>query len=132
MEVLTPLLNAQPTFERTLKAWSKDPCLWVRRAAIVTLVPDARHGQRLDLVYRLAREHFPDTEDLMHKAVGWLLREAGKTDMKRLRAFLVQHGPAIPRTSLRYAIERFPASARQKILQQTRPVGSTPKVRARG
>jgi 3-methyladenine DNA glycosylase AlkD len=132
MEVLTPLLNVQPAFERTLKAWSEDSCLWVRRAAVVTLVPDARHGQRLDLAYRLAREHFPDAEDLMHKAVGWLLREAGKTDMERLRAFLIQHGPAIPRTSLRYAIERFPVLERSKILEQTRPVGSSPKKRARG
>jgi 3-methyladenine DNA glycosylase AlkD len=54
--------------------------------------------------------------------VGWLLREAGKTDMERLRRFLLQHGPAIPRTSLRYASERFPAKERAVLLQKTRGV----------
>jgi 3-methyladenine DNA glycosylase AlkD len=56
----------------------------------------------------------------MHKATGWLLREAGKTDPARLKRFLLQHGPAIPRTALRYAIERFPAAARAELLQTTR------------
>ena len=56
----------------------------------------------------------------MHKALGWLLREAGKTDMKRLRQFLLKHGPTIPRTTLRYAIERFPTKDRAKLLQKTR------------
>ena len=58
----------------------------------------------------------------MHKALGWLLREAGKTDMKRLRQFLLKHGPTIPRTTLRYAIERFPAKERAELLQKTRPL----------
>ena len=107
--------------EDTLSAWSRADCLWLRRAALVTLVPFARHGERLDLAYRLAREHFPDSEDLMHKATGWLLREAGKTDMPRLKKFLLRHGPTIPRTALRYAIERFPAAEKAGLMRATRP-----------
>ncbi len=118
-EVLSPLLEQHPAVEATLRQWSGERLLWVRRAALVTLVPFARRGRHLDLAYALARDHFDDLEDLMHKATGWLLREAGKTDMPRLRAFLLEHGPAIPRTALRYAIERFPAAERARLLKLT-------------
>jgi len=119
--VLSPLLQEHPGVEKTLRQWSGARGLWVRRAAVVTLVPFARHGRLLDTAYELAREHFADPEDLMHKAVGWLLREAGKTDPPRLREYLCRHGPAIPRTTLRYAIERFPAPQRRQLLERTRP-----------
>ena len=122
--VLSPLLEKYPEVgannHSPLQVWSKDKCLWVRRAALVTLVPFARRGQRLDLAYRLARDRFADREDLMHKAVGWLLREAGRTDPKRLRRFLLRHGPSIPRMSLRYAIEHFPARSRAEVMSDTR------------
>jgi 3-methyladenine DNA glycosylase AlkD len=118
--VLSPLLERHPAVERTLVRWSGAKLLWPRRAALVTLVPFARSGRCLELAYWLAQEHFGDPEDLMHKATGWLLREAGKTDPARLKRFLLQHGPAIPRTALRYAIERFPAAARAELLQATR------------
>ena len=61
-----------------------------------------------------------DREDLAHKAVGWLLREAGRTDRARLERYLLAHGPAIPRTSLRYAIEHFPPRERRRLLEATR------------
>ena len=56
----------------------------------------------------------------MHKAVGWLLRDAGDADQKRLRAFLLEHGPAIPRTAVRYALEHFPEPERKRLLARTR------------
>jgi 3-methyladenine DNA glycosylase AlkD len=118
--VLSPLLEKHPEVERTLRAWSGDDCLWVRRAAIVTLVPFARHGRYIDLAYRLAQERLGDPEPLMHKAIGWLLREAGRTDAKRLREFLLRQGSAIPRVSLRYAIEHFPARDRAEVMGATR------------
>ncbi len=121
--VLSPLFDRHPEVEHTLAVWSRAKSLWVRRAALVTLVPFARRGQRLDLVYRLAREHLADPEDLLHKALGWVLREAGKRDPPRLRRFLLRHGPAIPRTTLRYAIERFAPAERAELLQTTRQPG---------
>ncbi|HOW66784.1 MAG TPA: DNA alkylation repair protein [Candidatus Paceibacterota bacterium] len=118
--VLSPLLEQHPSVEATLRRWSQNRVLWVRRASLVTLVPFARRGRLLDLAYELAQEHFVDPEDLMHKATGWLLREAGKTNSQRLRDFLLKHGPAIPRTALRYAIERFPGPVRNQLLTATR------------
>jgi 3-methyladenine DNA glycosylase AlkD len=122
--VLSPLLKQHPEGVRILRRWTRSRCMWMRRASVVTLVPFARHGEQLDLAYELAEALLGQKEDLMHKAVGWLLREAGKTNPQRLKEFLLLHGPAIPRTSLRYAIERFPAEERQRLLLQTR--NSTP------
>lgn len=60
-----------------------------------------------------------DRHDLIHKAVGWMLREAEKRDPQAVRTFLIAHGAAMPRTMLRYAIERFPEEERQRYLQGT-------------
>src|SRR5258708_7917079 len=74
----------------------------------------------LDVVYDIARSLHADKEDLIQKAVGWTLREAGKTDSVRLERYLRANGPAIPRTTLRYAIERFPETRRKTLLKETR------------
>ena len=86
--------------------------MWVRRASVVGLIPRARRGESLDLVYDIAGRLHGDQEDLIQKAVGWTLREAGKTDLPRLERYLRANGAAIPRTTLRYAIERFPSRRR--------------------
>ena len=79
-----------------------------------------QRGSHLDTAYDVATRLFDDQEDLMHKAVGWMLREAGKKDMSRLERFLRDEGPRMPRTTVRYAIERFPAEKRKALLEATR------------
>jgi 3-methyladenine DNA glycosylase AlkD len=118
--VVSPLLERFPELVNELTGWSTSSNLWVRRMSIVPLVPFARHGTYLDESYRTVAALLGDREDLMHKAMGWLLREAGKTDAARLEAFLMRHGAAVPRTTLRYAIERFPAERRAALLEATR------------
>lgn len=118
--LIGPLLVANPELAPRLRTWTRDSNLWVRRAAAVGLVALARRGEALDLAYDVASRLHGDGEDLIQKAVGWLLREAGKTDMARLERYLRSRGPGIPRTSLRYAIERFPAARRRALLQATR------------
>jgi 3-methyladenine DNA glycosylase AlkD len=71
-------------------------------------------------VYQVAQRLHADREDLIQKAVGWTLREAGKTDMPRLERYLRANAAGIPRTTLRYAIERFPAAKRARLLKETR------------
>jgi len=119
-QLIGPLIVAHPPLGLRLRAWSRDPNLWVRRASIVGLIPCARRGESLDLVYEIARRLHPHGEDLVHKAVGWTLREAGKADMARLERYLRANGPSIPRTTLRYAIERFPPAKRAALLKETR------------
>lgn len=117
--VVTPCLVAEPSLVSAVQAWGRRRSLWLRRASLVALVPLARKGAMLDDAYGGVRGALAAPEDLMHKAAGWLLREAGRTDMKRLEEFLLEHGPAIPRTTVRYAIERFPERRRKQLLVAT-------------
>ncbi len=118
--LIGPLLESRPELASRLLHWTRDPVLWVRRAAAIGLVSLARHGQQLDLAYEVAGRLHAHQEDLLEKAAGWLLREAGKADARRLERYLLAKGPKIPRTTVRYAIERFPPSRRRMLLRATR------------
>src|SRR5262245_10896051 len=82
--LIGPLLAGHPQLAEQMRVWTRARSLWVRRAAAVSLTGFARKGKSLDLVYAVAVALHPDSEDLIQKAVGWLLREAGKTDERRL------------------------------------------------
>jgi len=118
--LIGPLLVQHPELAVQMRSWSGHRNMWVRRASMVGLIALARRGEQLVLVYDIARRLHADEEDLIQKAVGWTLREAGKTDMPRLERYLRAHGAAIPRTTLRYAIERFPEAKRKTLLAATR------------
>jgi 3-methyladenine DNA glycosylase AlkD len=93
--------------------------LWDRRIAVLATFAFIRAGDfstTLELAARLLR----DRHDLMHKAVGWMLREVGKRDGAALREFLAAHAPEMPRTMLRYAIERLEPAERARWLAMRR------------
>ena len=96
-------------------AASKD--LWERRIAIVSTFHTIRQGRSADTLH-ISKLLLKDKEDLIHKAVGWMLREVGKhCSVRELETFLKKHGPRMPRTALRYAIERFPEPKRRMYLK---------------
>ncbi|GAB6905231.1 putative DNA alkylation repair enzyme (modular protein) [Desulfosarcina cetonica] len=94
---------------------ARSTSLWERRIAIVATFQFIRAGE-IGETLQLAERLLADRADLIHKAVGWMLREAGKRNEKALVAFLETHAPEMPRTMLRYAIERLPEPRRQAFL----------------
>ena len=72
------------------------------------------------MTYYLAGKFIHHPHELIHKATGWMLREAGKRDINRLRKYIEDYGQEMPRTMLRYAIEKFPKEERKIILETTR------------
>jgi 3-methyladenine DNA glycosylase AlkD len=118
--IVTTLIDQFEPLAASVESWDRSPNLWVRRSSAVAFVYLARKGRHLDRAYRIATVLEPDTHDLIHKGCGWLLRECGKADAKRLEEHLLKHGSAIPRTTVRYAIERFSAAKRRHILAATR------------
>jgi 3-methyladenine DNA glycosylase AlkD len=103
--------NKDPLFSL---ARSED--LWERRIAIMATFYFIRN-ERYEETLKIAKTLLDDKEDLIHKAVGWMLREVGKKDMATEETFLKQHYKEMPRTMLRYAIEKFPEPKRQKYLK---------------
>ena len=95
----------------------KSKNMWERRIAILATFAFIREGQFED-VFRISEILLGDREDLIHKAVGWMLREAGKRDQKAEEIFLQKHHSKMPRTMLRYAIERFGEKRRQTYLKR--------------
>lgn len=101
-----------------LQELARSTLLWERRIAMVATLHLIRRG-RYAPTLALARRFCGDSADLMHKAAGWMLREVGKRDEAVLRRFVARHGTAMPRTMLRYAIERFEETERKVILLRT-------------
>lgn len=90
--------------------------LWDNRIAVVSTFAFIK-DRDLEDTYALAQMLMGHPHELMHKAVGWMLREAGKRDMPRLKEFVCAHYAAMPRTMLRYAIEKFPEDERRRVLR---------------
>lgn len=95
---------------------ANSPNFWVQRIAIIATLHFIRNGQ-FDDTLSIAEILLNHRHDLIHKAVGWMLREVGKKDYEVEHAFLIKHYNNMPRTMLRYAIERFPEEVRQNFLK---------------
>ncbi len=94
-----------------LKKLAKSKSLWERRIAMLA-------GARAGETFRIAKLLVDDEHDLIHKAVGWMLREAGKRDRAALESFLDEHAATMPRTMLRYAIEKFSPEERRRYMSR--------------
>lgn len=101
---------------RVLYRLAKSSDLWERRIAIVATATLIRKGDIKD-TFVIATHLLADKHDLIHKAVGWMLREAGKQSREEMIAFLKRNYSKMPRTALRYAIEHLPPTQRKRALQ---------------
>jgi 3-methyladenine DNA glycosylase AlkD len=102
---------------RPLRKLARSASLWERRIAVLATFHFIRQG-RFETTLEIAGMLLDDPHDLIHKAVGWMLREVGKRDEATARAFLDEHADRMPRTMLRYAIERYPPGVRQAYLRR--------------
>ncbi len=101
--------------KRVLYRLARSPSLWERRIAIVATLKFLKAGRTTE-TFRLAKLLLGDNHDLIHKAAGWALREAGKISPDKLLQFLEVNYDAIPRTAFRYAIELFSPAERKRLL----------------
>jgi 3-methyladenine DNA glycosylase AlkD len=118
VDASAPAIVGAHLFERSrapLRKLAKSKDLWERRIAIVATQHFIREGD-FDDTLAIAEMLLGDREDLIHKATGWMLREVGNRDRARLLAFLEEHAASMPRTMLRYAIEKFPSPMRERYL----------------
>ncbi len=103
--------------KKILYKLAKSKNLWEKRIAIVSTSQFIRKGKYLNEVLKISKILLKDEHDLIHKAVGWMLRELGKRDVKKLELFIQKNYKSMPRTTLRYAIERFPENKRKNYLK---------------
>jgi 3-methyladenine DNA glycosylase AlkD len=123
VDVTAPILGAYLVGQKDpypfLEKLSRSKSLWERRLAIIFTFAFIRAGE-LDPTIEISQRLLMDDHDLIHKAVGWMLREVGKRDIQILRAFLNENAQEMPRTMLRYAIEKLSETERRKWLINSR------------
>ena len=102
--------------EKIFLQWSKSSSLWVRRISIMSTWPKIRKDNH-KITMKIATTFLKDEEDLIHKATGWMLREVAKRDEELVIRFISDNKIQMPRTMLRYAIERMDTKVRKKLLK---------------
>ena len=113
--IIGDFLISDPKHLDLLEKLSRSKNLWQRRTAMIFTFAFLRKGITGPTVV-IAENLLEDSHDLIHKAVGWMLREMGKRDPYLLKSFLKENAPYMPRTALRYSIERLPESERKRWL----------------
>lgn len=107
-----------PGFLPRLKLWARSRNRWMRRASAVIMIYSIRREKYLDVVFEIADALLMDKDDLVQKGYGWMLKEASKRYQAEIFDYVMRHKDRMPRTALRYAIERFPERLRKKAMEK--------------
>jgi 3-methyladenine DNA glycosylase AlkD len=107
-----------PDFIAHLKKWTRSKNRWLKRAAAVTLILPARHGLFLNDIFEIADALLTDEDDLVQKGYGWLLKAASAPHQKEVFNYVMKNKKAMPRTALRYAIEKLPDTLRKQAMSK--------------
>ena len=117
-------IEQYPVFIKGLKKWTKSKNRWVRRASAVTLILPARKGKFLKDIFIISDSLLNDKDDLVQKGYGWMLKEASKLHQKEVFEYVMEKKKELPRTALRYAIEKMPENLRAAAMKK--PPGDYP------
>lgn len=107
-----------PAFVDKLKEWAKSENRWMRRASAVTLIIPARKGMFLNDFFEIVNILLIDTDDLVQKGYGWMLKAASEAHQKEVFDFVISKKSVMPRTALRYAIEKMPDDLRREAMKR--------------
>ena len=110
------LIERYPEYLERLTIWAGSPNLWVRRAAAVSLIIPARRGKFLAEIFRIADLLLMDKEDLVQKGYGWMLKAASQAHQPEVFQFVLDRRAGMPRTALRYAIEKMPPEMKKEAM----------------
>lgn len=111
-------IEQYPQYLSRLKVWTASENRWVRRGAAVTLIIPARKGLFFEDILEIATTLLHDQDDLVQKGYGWMLKAASEAYQERVFDFIVCHKATMPRTALRYAIEKMPADMRAEAMKK--------------
>jgi 3-methyladenine DNA glycosylase AlkD len=111
-------IERYPEYIAKLKGWTGSKNRWVRRGAAVTLVLPARRGRFLDELFAIADLLLTDSDDLVQKGYGWMLKEASKAHRDAVFEYVMARRDVMPRTALRYAIEKMPPKMRRQAMER--------------
>ncbi len=115
---LGAFVEKYPDYVANLKGWTGSSNRWLRRAAAVTLILPARRGRFLDDVFEIADRLLRDDDDIVQKGYGWMLKEASKLYQEEVLGYVLRNRQIMPRTALRYAIEKMPADLRRQAMKK--------------
>lgn len=107
-----------PEHIEELKRWAQSENRWMRRAAAVSLIVPAKHGKFLDEAIAIADLLLTDTDDMVQKGYGWLLKEASREHTDEVFRYVMQNKRNMPRTALRYAIELIPKDLKNEAMKK--------------
>lgn len=111
-------LEMYPAYLADLKTWGTSPNRWMRRAAAVSLIVPARHGKFLPDVFEIADILLLDKDDLVQKGYGWMLKAASQAHPQEVFEYVLAHKTTMPRTALRYAVEKMPQELKNKAMEK--------------
>jgi 3-methyladenine DNA glycosylase AlkD len=109
-------IELYPEYLKKLKTWTKSSNRWVKRAAAVSLIVPARKGRFLPDILEIATALLYDNDDMVQKGYGWLLKVASGPHEKEVFDFVMKYKSGMPRTALRYAIEKMPAGLKSQAM----------------
>ena len=115
---LGSFVEMYPQFIENLESWARSENRWLRRASAVTLILPARKGMFLKEIFEIADVLLEDKDDMVQKGYGWMLKEASKKHQAEVFDYVMSKKARMPRTALRYAIEKMPVEMKRRAMER--------------